>query len=313
MRIGFILTAYDRIDDLLAHIDILKFFPHEHTIIPVWMKKDVPDYFLEEICKHEHAHYADGVTFRIGPLLGLISGLRRAKEVGLDYVVYRNGDDWLFNHQFCLDNFNVLASGKKIAAYNWLTADTTFEFALNEMYLDVNAFMETADEAEKYFRSSNYKFLCELKMARWVKRTLNHDFGQFYRLPGREQWPGIGYEVETLPEVLKAVKQEITEDFWAGWKDNQRFFNRQWQLIGSHDNNQRYDYYRKIRNDISYRFVLETTPQFSRWLSCVRERGTWNLPSERANARRRRQQQVHVPTKMPKRLITTTGLRRPEG
>ena len=40
MKIGFILTTYDRIDDLLAHLDILKYYDDEKEIIPIWMKQD---------------------------------------------------------------------------------------------------------------------------------------------------------------------------------------------------------------------------------------------------------------------------------
>src|SRR4051812_7716599 len=131
MKIGFVLTTFDRIDDLLAHIDILKFFPYKYELIPIWMNKDVPDYFLHAMKQHPHAHYVDGISFSIGPLLGLVSGLHKAKELGLDYIVYRNGDDWLLNHEFCLSNFKMMFKEKKaIAAYNWLSFKSNSEFAL---------------------------------------------------------------------------------------------------------------------------------------------------------------------------------------
>lgn len=317
MKLGFILTTYDRIDDLLAHLDILKFFPHDHEVIPVWMNEKVPEYFLEEMAKYPLAHYKNGISFRLGPLLGLVSGLRKAEEAGVDYIVYRNGDDWLFNHDFCLLNFMHLeTTGKHIAAYNWLTHDSTTEFAMNEMYMRVKQFASTSSDAERYFLNSNSRFLCELKMTRWIKRSIDFNFDGLYRLPGRENEIGVGYEVDSLTEVIKTREKVPSEEFWKSLEDNSRFFNRAWQLIGSHNNYERYNYYYKIRSDIRYANELEKLPHFARWLHCTRHGKEWNLPTihkikNTEPALWDQERKVHLimnrhTKKMPLRLITKT-------
>jgi hypothetical protein len=246
------------------------------------MKKDLPEYFHEAMKSYLHGHYTNGIRFNIGPLMGLCSGLRKANELGLDYVVYRNGDDWMFNHEMCYNNFKFMQeNNKKVAAYNWLTVGTMVEFALNEMILHVPTFMSTIEDAEHYFRLSSNKFLCELKMSRWIKRTLEDIDNEFYRLPNREQEPGIGYEKETLPEIFNIQGKVMPPDIWKWQENNTRFFNREWQLIGSHNNYQRYIYYHKIRKDIPYADELEKEEHFARWIYSVQNAKEWNLPIEK--------------------------------
>lgn len=245
------------------------------------MKKDLPNYFMEEMKKYKHSHYCDGVRFEIGPLLGLTSGLRKAKEIGLDYVVYRNGDDWLFNHDFVLRTLMKVYENKDIAAYNWLSKDSMLEFALNEMYLRVNVFAPTVDDAENYFRLSKSTALCELKVSKWIKKVIGKNNDRFYRLPGRELDPGVGYEVETLPEVFRQYGMPMPDDLPKILESNQRFFNKEWQLIGSHDNYKRYRYYSKIRQDIGYHQELERQKHFSRWLESIGTAKKWNLTPEK--------------------------------
>jgi hypothetical protein len=314
MKLGFIIPTYDRIDDLLSHLDVLKFFPHPHEIIPIWMNKDMPDYFLKEMAKYKHSLYVDGVGFHIGPLLALVSGLRKASELGLDYIHYSNGDDVLFNHDFVWNNIMVLdKENKDVAAYNWLTTDTMMEFALNELCMRVDKFIRTAAEAEQYFRKSSSKFLCEFKMSRWIKRTTD----RFYRLPNREISPGIGYELDTLPQIIAAMGIATTEQYWKDLENNNRWFNREWQMIGSHTNQQRYYYYCKIRNEIPYAAELEQQEHFARWLSVCRNGGEWNLPSShivKRNVEAERMMRLkrplcmnRIPKRMPKRLLLGHG------
>lgn len=281
MKIGFILTTYDRIDDLLAHLDILKYYDYPHEIIPVWMNKDSPDYFKEEISKYQHSHYYDGIKFGIGPLLGLISGLRKAHEIGLDYVVYRNGDDWLFNHEFVKTNFNIMSNGMDVAAYNWLSVGTYSEFAMNELYINVSKFIPSIDAAESYFKNSTDKLLCESKIGKWIKQVLNRNYKTFYRLPDREMFPGIGYEVESIPLLFEQMKTNLASNWKDMYVDNQRFFNRKWQMIGSHSNYERIKFYRDIRKDIPYVKELEKEIHFNRWLTTTLNGQNWNIVKER--------------------------------
>lgn len=263
MKIGIILTTYDRIDDCLVHLEILKYLPFPYEVIPIWMKKDSPNYFLEEISKYPHAHYCDGISFRTGPLLALISGLKKAKELNLDVVIYRNGDDWLFNNQFVLDNLKQMEK-YLMAGYNWLGCNEMYEFALNELYLNVNAFYNTLHSIEVMLEQQT-NVLCEFKFAKWARKATQKNI---YKIPGREMSPGVGNEdshLRRLGITDKAV--------WEERKINNRFFNKKWQLIGSHDNVERKKYYRSIRNDINYHLSLEEEKHFKRWL----KESKWNI------------------------------------
>lgn len=313
------MTAYNRIDDLLAHTDILRFCPITHEIIPIWMREDVPDYFRDEMKCFPHAHYCDGIKFSIGPLLGLVSGLRKARDLGLDYVIYRNGDDWLFNHDFVQETLEIMHN-KDVAGYNWLSCGTMAEFAMNELWLRVDKFAPSVDEAERYFLSSTDKYLCELKISKWIRQVLDKDFSRFYRLPHREVWPGVGFQRETLPQVFAAMGETMPDEFLEKMEDNHRWFNRKWQLIGSHSNSQRYRFYWDLRRDIPYGRNLEKENHFARWLTTI---GTtsWNLPEEKSKepnpqavARQplllRRLPHRTIPKMLPKRRPHCGGINR---
>ncbi len=243
-KIGFILTTYSRIDDLLVHLEILKYFPIPYEVIPIWMNQDVPDYFLSEMKKYPHAHYCNGINFSLGALLGLVDGLKKAKEIGLDYVIYRNSDDWIFNHNFVLEN---IKNTKDISAYNWFGQNTNKEFALNEMCLNVDLFAKSIDWAEDYFLNSNDNLLCEFKIAKWIRKVTK----DIYHLPDREHPKGIG--------MVKKCEE------------NNRFFNKKWKLLGFHDNLERLNCYKTL--DFAYRKELEQENHFKRWLLG----GKWNL------------------------------------
>lgn len=236
------------------------------------MKKDVPDYFLQEMSKYKNAHYCDGIKFFIGPLLGLISGLEKAKELGLDVVVYRNGDDWLFNHNFVIDNLKRMKNND-VGCYNWFTYNSNQEFALNELYLKVDPFCEKIQEMKKYVINSNDKLLCEFKMAKWISRTTK----KIYRLPNREEKSGIGIHDELFEDNMKNLNYKITPEMTERLKVNNRYFNEKWQLVGCHDNAKRHEYYMYLRNKIPYHMKLEQEFNFRRWLN---KSNPWNLESE---------------------------------
>lgn len=310
MKIGFIVSAYDRTDDLLAHTDILKFFPADHEVIPVWMHKQSPPEFVEAISKFPHAHQCDGVRFMIGPLLALLSGLRVAARLGLDYVLYRNGDDWMFNHARVMETAALMRrEGKLAAGYSWLATGSPMELAMNELYLDVKEFAPRVDEADALFRKLSDTLPCEPKVMRWISKALGERRQEaFYRLPGREKWPGIGhFYVGGIPKALELTEQERTA-LLDGAGDNNRFFNREWMLIGSHDNAERYDYYRSLRDAITYADQLEMEPHFARWLEASRTGGQWNMPSEDRQRRLSRKRDFFTTRPRP---IVRAGIVRP--
>ena len=43
MKIGFIISVYNKIDDLVAHLEMFKYYPFEHEVIVVCMMDLPPD------------------------------------------------------------------------------------------------------------------------------------------------------------------------------------------------------------------------------------------------------------------------------
>jgi len=88
MKIGIILACHNKIDDLLAHLDIFKYCPFPHEIIII-TTMDYNEKHTNEIKKYHHKRIK-GYGHYIGPLLCAVEGVRVAHELGCDYAVYRN-------------------------------------------------------------------------------------------------------------------------------------------------------------------------------------------------------------------------------
>jgi hypothetical protein len=272
-KIGFIVSVYNKIDDLAAHLEIFKYCPFDHEVIVVYMM-DLPSEY-QKLVDQFHAVRIEGVGHYIGPLLSAVAGVRKANELGLDYVVYRNADDWLFNYGWEKQNFDTMAKKPYICGgYNWMNVGSNQDVTLNQVYFDVPKFMTTADDAEKYFLRSSRGFLCEFKMARWVRKTCQDMNVDFYRLKGREQYPGIGWESK---DIVKAYGQQVPIGFWEKLNKNNRYFNEEWQLIGSHDNASRLEYWKRIRKSVPYFQELEKEHHFARFLETAKVNEKWNV------------------------------------
>lgn len=279
MKVGFLLSVYNKIDDLMAHLEMFKYYPFEHEIIIVHMM-DLPPSYMEEIAKY-HVVQIEGYGHYIGPLLSAVAGVRKAYELGLDYVVYRNADDWLFNYDFEQQNFERMKNeGYLCGGYNWLNVGTFHDITLNQLYFHAPSFYKTSFDAESYFKRSPRDFLCEYKMARWLKRTCNHLDRQFYRLPGREQEPGVGWERKDIYNAFLSKHMQIPVGYWERLENNNRFFNYKWQMIGSHDVVARSNYWRKIRSVVKYGKKIEKDKHFIRFLDAARNGTQWNIPSD---------------------------------
>lgn len=278
MKIGFILACHNRVDDLLLHLETFKYCPFNHEIIIIHTM-DYDEIYMKEIKKYHHVRI-EGYGHYIGPLLCATAGVRKAAELGLDYCVFRNADDILYNFSFEQDNFNKMSEGYLCGGYNWLNVGTYYDITLNQVYFDVSAFGQTVDDAEAYFKRSPPGYLCEYKLPRWVKRTCPNIEKQFYRLPNREQEPGIGWERKDIPNAFAAKKIKMPLGFWEKLENNNRFFNLKWQLIGSHDVGARLNYWRKIRKLVSYGKQIEKEHHFCKFLDCARSGKPWNLSSE---------------------------------
>jgi hypothetical protein len=281
MKIVKVISCHNRVDDLLLNLETYKYWPFDLPIIIVHTM-DYSDYHIGEIKKHtNHLVRIEGYGHYIGPLLCAVAGVRKANELGFDYLEFSNADDIVYNYNFEKNNFNLMEEkGYLCAGYSWMGVNSDKDITLNQLYMNVKAFSETVDDAESYFLRSGRGFICEYKMSRWVKRTLKNLNTQFYRLPDREQIPGIGWEEKDLPGAFEAFGIKIPDNYWEALEENNRFFNRKWQLIGSHDNESRLSYWRKIRSEIPYSHKIEKDYHFSRWIEATREKKPWNLKTE---------------------------------
>lgn len=268
-EVGFVLSCYDRYDDLHAHLEILRFYPRPKKTIVVHMGAGSVDPALAD----EVIHFPSP-GFKRGTVQSLLRGLLRANEMGLPAVVYRNADDWLLNHPWTARNFDMLLGGAcKAAGYNWLSVGSDHDLALNELYLSVPHFAATAGQAERYFARESRLALCEHKAARWVKDTI--DFRtEFYRLPGREAVPFVGLEPSDYAGF--AATHAVPPDFFQRHARNNRFFNLDWLLLAHHDHRERWRDWVGVRHLVPYATALEGMPHFRRWVAAVRGEAVWN-------------------------------------
>lgn len=291
MDTAILVSVYNKIDDLMAQLDILSF--QKHPIMVVAMHPQTPPLPHTTVRMESQGFYT-------GPLLSLCAGIRKAKEMDIKYLCYRNADDWLFRHDLADDIFSKMQTeGYKCCAYNWFRKDYFEEFSMNEFFVDVDAFYSTVDKAEEFFKGSSRALLCEWKIPRWIKASIG-DWSKFYRVPGRETELGVGHDAGAINYIYNNFKKApIPDSVWDIYETNNRFFNKDWQLIGSHNNRERYDYWLKIRNDVPYAEELEKKEHFARWLKVVQEDGEWNLPNSEDHIERR----IFTPKRMPKKLI----------
>jgi hypothetical protein len=272
-KVAIVLSCYDRVDDLLAHLDIIRFNPYNPRVIVVWLHEDDPP---------ELPVWADLIRlpspgFTSGPLLSLTRGLKRAADFGMDYVVFRNGDDWLFDHELAQSwLYEVDSKGKLAAGYNWFTVGSFRDITMNENILNVRHFMPTVDEAEKYFLSSDQTYNCEYKMAWWMRKAIPDIESQFFRLPDREQEPGVGWEVKDIPMIYEKRNEPVPAEVMANLVHNHRFFNRKWKMIGCHDIASRYFYWLQLRSTVPYAEKLERCEHFNRFLHAATKKLPWN-------------------------------------
>ncbi|MFK9985599.1 hypothetical protein ACJEM7_25465, partial [Escherichia coli] len=77
--------------------------------------------------------------------------------------------------------------GQIAAGYSWFSVGTMRDVTLNENIFRVDRFIDSADDAERYFLSSDQSYNCEYKMAWWVNRVTKENADLFFRLPDREQ------------------------------------------------------------------------------------------------------------------------------
>jgi hypothetical protein len=260
--IGFILSNYNKGALLLAHLDILAFFPRPVGVVVVDMGRQVPE------GEGYHLRRIPDSGFQIGPLLALVEGLREAKRHGLENVCYRPADDWVFNHAWVEDNFRHMPA-IKFQATNWFTTGTHEDFALNESYYHVDTFLATVEPFLEWALFHERDLAVERKLARWVWASIKPN--EYRALPGRDRTPPIGYPDGEMHLWFNHNHQQVP----AGWQevrdpDNDRFFNQQWQLVGNHDAGERLERYLRLRPQIGYARELEGRRHFGAWLGPAR-------------------------------------------
>jgi len=279
MKTSIVLAVHDRIDDLDAHLDILDFAPNDWAKIIIWTHPETPPERVKAWTDRvDKVIKIEGINFSIGPLLAFTEGLRVSHKLGCDYSIYRNADDWLLNHDSVSERIKAVSdNGFLFAGYNWVSSGSMKEFALNEVTCHVPTFAPHVDAMDANFANSSVHMLCEFKLARWVNRLV--DSSKFLRLLDRERSPGVGHDLMTLALAETKKKAKLPENWQEKWINNHRFFHKGWQLIGSHSQSERYELYKKIRNEVKYRDELETKPEFRRWILAAQKNLPWNLPS----------------------------------
>jgi hypothetical protein len=303
-KLGVVLSCYDKVDDLLAHLDILSFDPDPKPVIICYMgQADPPPEFLRH-----HLLRFRSPGFTAGTLVSLFHALRLAPSLGLDFLEYRNSDDWLFRHDLPVRWVeHMVENDQWCAGYNWFSSGTFNDITMNECFVSVPRFLETLGAAEEYVRRSDQRYNCEYKMAWWARQTVGDMGRRFYRLPGREIFPGIGWLLHDYVPLFERNGMAVPEGFWERLNSNNRFFNREWQLIGSHLNIPRLMYWSQIRAEVPYADRLERCHHFSRWLWAATNNLTWN--SRRPNSSRlvrtsRDDYPVRTLKQLPFRLLT---------
>lgn len=270
MKTAVGIGVHDRMDDMDAHLDIMSFAP-EFTTITVCSNPETPATHLERWAARSTLVRIQPSGFFVGPLMAFAAALEMASTSGCDYLVYRNADDWLFNHKSVSERLSAMKeNGLLFAGYNWLTYRSNREFAMNEITVHVPSFMSCRNRMVSYFKKSSPHMLCEFKMARWASIAVTGD--KMLRLADREHELGVGNEWELLGQLAALHKKELPSTL----ADNHRFFNREWQMIGHHDQEGRLRCYDSIKKNIPYRADLEMMPEFRRWLLAARRKLPWN-------------------------------------
>lgn len=274
-KITLCLAVHDRVDDLDAHLAILDFSPEWRKII-ICSNQNLPDNYKKKWEKKYELYFIKETSFQIGPLMAFTEGIRRSLDS--QYMIYRNADDWLFNHKTVSNRLKLMISNDlDFAGYNWLTSDSWLEYAMNELTIKVDCIKEHVNRMENSFLNSSLDLLCEFKIARWINLCTKEN--KRLKLKERERDPAVGYELEILLEKAKAGIIKLPENWQFEWGNNNRYFHRQWQMIGSHDQNQRFELYKFIKPEISYCKELEENVDFKRWIAISEKKLPWNMKS----------------------------------
>lgn len=265
-----IVACHDRLDDLSVQLEIQPLVAPEAEVVVVHTGQGpLPD-----------GPRAGDVRipcegFRTGPLHALLAGLRWAEARGHRTVVYRNADDWMMNPAIHSGVAETMAFGKLAAGYCWLTSGGFDDLTLNELWLDVPTFAPLADAFEARIRSSGPADLCERMAGSWVSEVVGGGVG-FQRLTERESYPPVGWLDKDLRMASIYNPHAFPPGFWAARADNNRFFCRRWCLIGSHDNGERLEYWRRVRDEVPIREEMESGQAFRRWLHAAENGLPWN-------------------------------------
>lgn len=241
MKLAFLVPTYDQENLLLAQLDILSFCPVQHEVIVLYSgDKDLPV---------PHVRYPSTKHGPSGAALAFVYGLREAKKRGVEAVCFRNGDDWMFNHDLVRSRVQLLES-RPIVGYSWFSDAGRDDLTLNELYVRLDKISVDLDQWEHRIIEQQPH-----DPERHVAAMLNVSEEKLHRLGDREDPQGIG-------------RSHHEDKEWRGPfdPDNNRWFNRQWQLIASHDDKQRRAFYQDLRPVIPYAAELEKRPHFMKWL-----------------------------------------------
>jgi hypothetical protein len=184
----FIIGTHDKREEVRCYREILSFYPPPYEVIVVHsaeMNPGIPE--LPEV--REVPRVIDNRSDPdpgkgLGPTLNWLCGLKHCRT---KYSVYRNSDDWVFNHDHVKEIvMQMEREGKKVAGYNWFGHDHWNNITLNELYVRTDILRGIDfDEWKRWLGNRIGQVLCEYAVAEKLKEVA-HPTKDFLHLPGRE-------------------------------------------------------------------------------------------------------------------------------
>jgi hypothetical protein len=254
---GIFLGCHDRLGELIPNLDVCKWTGYPtYVLLSNRITWDHP----------EPVRYIDvpaGKTSNQGAGWHMMKALEWANELGIDKMLYNNGDDWVLRRTVI---HNAFATSSHLTAYNWLGSGYDGDFATNVNVFDVKWWCDPyvipksgkTRLQEGFSHFSNLNNSVEHNFANWVRFC----DAKWERLPNRECGGGIGHFIDDPDE----------------W-DTSRWFSRHWQLLGHHNQCRRWQRYQQLKGKyggIEGVEELEAMPRFRRWMDTCEE--VWGIP-----------------------------------
>lgn len=236
---GIYLACHQRTQDLLCHLDRLKYLPIPHEAFVLYSGAHdlgvyVPNLIRFHVVKH-------------APVAGVLTALKDARQRGIKWILYNNGDDILFRNDIVAYHLcQIRENDYDLCGYSWYGQGRISDITVNELYMNVAKFdwLDVDKALENLYARESVSIEHELAS------VLRLPVRKLFRLSDREIPRGIGLQTDGALD-----------------HHNNRWFHRNWQMITSHDPWQRWEWYKSIRPNIPYHAELERERFFGAWVN----------------------------------------------